>query len=909
MTVTIQNLTETFAVSPASLSESKDGSYIKELSDGRFRVRCKGQHCYLPNTKGGLQRNRNGRRYPAETTWGKHTAPGAAFYERVKSRRVTGQLEHPVDGKSAMGLAAMVVTEVSKPDPKTGVVMVTFETMSTDAGRVVEAYIRDGVGFGLSSRGNGSIETTNEGIDEVQPDFEPITFDCVVDESTPGAEVAARTLREARERLLESAQGDEEVAARLALREAEEAVRRDGISEQRSQMADKADTVSAPAVYVGESSAQESYTVAGLIPFSGTMITLEFDSGSEAKQASAALTKAGFQVHLKGDDSACVYTQYDDPTQAEAHILRVLQDKKIEPTSECFGLIRRGKIVWEDKMAESSNDSELLNHIQEQLSELMEYRSFSDVYEEDDEEDEEDEEDAEEACMYGEDEDEEDDEDDEEDEEDDAEEALPGVHYGRPKRRRESFDDMFYEDDDEEEDEEDDVMEYVDMPMRHEGVVVGYTRCWLNEDDEVVDIERLDLDEAPGGRAGEQAMFAKAFARDDKKATKKSGKASKARGSKKGGNYYRKFRRGYAKKHGLSQKAAASKGKQARRISKNPKRRRKVKESADRPVTLDDVARMLHEAPGGRAGEQAMFAKAFARDDKKATKKSGKASKARGSKKGGNYYRKFRRGYAKKRGLSQKAAASKGKQARRINKNPKRRRKVKESVIAHDRDDLLIEATLTLLGSPYVEDIQDGCRMVIEAAHDWPHSVVVDQILPSLYEQWDGTIDEDDLSDLIGVAISRLEGADSGRVDNTDTDELEEENGRLREENTRLTDLVGAMRELHASTAVQYKVESLVRENPSLATVRERLENLRTVGEVVSEANNYLTFIKESSSNGSGSSSRTSVSSSQAASGLPQGQLDEGNLSPSLGGKTSAPKGSSSRVAEYRRRQRGQKLG
>jgi hypothetical protein len=100
-----------------------------------------------------------------------------------------------VTHNSQMPLGAIVVTEASPPD-ENGEVWITFETMSTPPGRVVEAYIRDRVRFGLSSRGNGSVQSRN-GVDEVQDDFDPITWDCVIDESTPGAEVPAdENLRE-----------------------------------------------------------------------------------------------------------------------------------------------------------------------------------------------------------------------------------------------------------------------------------------------------------------------------------------------------------------------------------------------------------------------------------------------------------------------------------------------------------------------------------------------------------------------------------------------------------------------------------------------------------------------------------------------------------------------------------------
>lgn len=205
-------LTETYFYDPANtptleLNErAKTESWVRKLPDGRYRVRQVGQHCYLGEGRG-LQRNRNGRRYPADKTWGRHTVRESAFMQRVGARRVIGQVEHPDSGRNDLGLAAMLIAEVSHPDPQTGKVFVEWETLSTPGGKILASLIEDRVGFGLSSRGNGSVVRV-DGVDEVQEDFEPVTFDAVADESTPGAELAATAIREGIERALADAGGD-----------------------------------------------------------------------------------------------------------------------------------------------------------------------------------------------------------------------------------------------------------------------------------------------------------------------------------------------------------------------------------------------------------------------------------------------------------------------------------------------------------------------------------------------------------------------------------------------------------------------------------------------------------------------------------------------------------------------------
>lgn len=236
-------LKEQFSVDVRALRESKDGGWIKRLPDvmigttvyPRFLVRCQGQHCGIVN--------RNRRMYPAESTWRPHTLEDAPFMRRIGARRVTGQLEHPPDGRSAMPLGAILVTKVEQPDPQ-GRVFIEFETLTTELGMVVAHYIMDGVGFGISSRGNGSVIRNAEGIDVVQPDFEPVSFDCVCDESTPGAEVTATQmrLRESRVMLVESAKGDVAAAEKLAVLRTEEAIARSAAAGFAQTPAPKAET-------------------------------------------------------------------------------------------------------------------------------------------------------------------------------------------------------------------------------------------------------------------------------------------------------------------------------------------------------------------------------------------------------------------------------------------------------------------------------------------------------------------------------------------------------------------------------------------------------------------------------------------------------------------------------------------
>lgn len=224
-------LVETFSFDPRThkrlgLDEAAgtNETWIRKLPDGRYHVRCVGQHCYLGEGVG-LLKNRNGRRYLAKTTWGPHTLPESQFARRVESRRVTGQVEHPDTGRSSMAASAIVITKVEPPRPSDGRVFVEFETMRTPGGAIIDGFIESGVGFGISSRARGSVVKADDGVDEVQEDFEPETFDPVHDESCPGAEVAARIMRESLDRMVQEAGSIDEaikrdrVVAASALRE------------------------------------------------------------------------------------------------------------------------------------------------------------------------------------------------------------------------------------------------------------------------------------------------------------------------------------------------------------------------------------------------------------------------------------------------------------------------------------------------------------------------------------------------------------------------------------------------------------------------------------------------------------------------------------------------------------------
>ncbi len=149
---------------------------VEELPNGHLRVTGKFQHCGVVN--------RNNRIYP-KTVWEQHLRPDCDFCKAIKERRVIGHIEHPADGKPDLKQAAIVITEVQLRSD--GSVWGSLETLSTQAGQTAKALFKDGLSIGISSRAHGSVQRNAQGVDEVQEDFTPESFDLVAEPSTPGA--------------------------------------------------------------------------------------------------------------------------------------------------------------------------------------------------------------------------------------------------------------------------------------------------------------------------------------------------------------------------------------------------------------------------------------------------------------------------------------------------------------------------------------------------------------------------------------------------------------------------------------------------------------------------------------------------------------------------------------------------
>ncbi len=104
--------------------------------------------------------------------------------EFVKNGNAFGELDHPESPVVSLKNASHIVKELWwEGDDLMGKV----ELLNTPSGNIVKEIIKAGHTIGISSRGTGSVQQTNEGTLEVQNDFELVCWDFVSNPSTHGA--------------------------------------------------------------------------------------------------------------------------------------------------------------------------------------------------------------------------------------------------------------------------------------------------------------------------------------------------------------------------------------------------------------------------------------------------------------------------------------------------------------------------------------------------------------------------------------------------------------------------------------------------------------------------------------------------------------------------------------------------
>jgi hypothetical protein len=113
----------------------------------------------------------------------------------VKNGNAFGELDHPESAVVSLKNASHVVKDLYwNGDDLMGKV----ELLNTPAGNIVKEIIKAGHTIGISSRGTGSVQQTNEGYLEVQSDFELVCWDFVSNPSTHGAFMNPVSLNESK---------------------------------------------------------------------------------------------------------------------------------------------------------------------------------------------------------------------------------------------------------------------------------------------------------------------------------------------------------------------------------------------------------------------------------------------------------------------------------------------------------------------------------------------------------------------------------------------------------------------------------------------------------------------------------------------------------------------------------------
>ena len=139
--------------------------------------------------------NQNGRVYSKELL---QREAKKYVEEFVKRGNAFGELDHPETPVVSLKNASHIVKELYW---KGNDLMGKVELLNTPAGNIVKEIIKAGHTIGISSRGTGSVQQTNEGTLEVQPDFELVCWDFVSNPSTHGAFMNPVSLNEGRSKV------------------------------------------------------------------------------------------------------------------------------------------------------------------------------------------------------------------------------------------------------------------------------------------------------------------------------------------------------------------------------------------------------------------------------------------------------------------------------------------------------------------------------------------------------------------------------------------------------------------------------------------------------------------------------------------------------------------------------------
>lgn len=129
------------------------------------------------------RKNANGRVYPEDVL---DREMQKYVREKVARRRSIGELKHPNSSQIDPDRTSHIVTELTKQGTDWYGKAKILD--GTPCGEIVKSFIRNGVEFGVSTRGSGDVRRVN-GVDRVLPNFSLIAIDIVTTPSAPDAYV------------------------------------------------------------------------------------------------------------------------------------------------------------------------------------------------------------------------------------------------------------------------------------------------------------------------------------------------------------------------------------------------------------------------------------------------------------------------------------------------------------------------------------------------------------------------------------------------------------------------------------------------------------------------------------------------------------------------------------------------
>ena len=160
----------------------------EEVSNVKFVTEGKGANkkMYIEGVflQGNIK-NRNGRMYPIETLNREVNRYSESF---INKGRALGELGHPDGPTVNLDRVSHKITQLRREGNN---YMGKAQLLDTPMGKIAKSLIGEGVTLGVSSRGVGSLQTSNEGYKVVGEDFMLATAaDIVADPSAPDAFVS-----------------------------------------------------------------------------------------------------------------------------------------------------------------------------------------------------------------------------------------------------------------------------------------------------------------------------------------------------------------------------------------------------------------------------------------------------------------------------------------------------------------------------------------------------------------------------------------------------------------------------------------------------------------------------------------------------------------------------------------------